>query len=184
MCNKRHTLGFITSVSHPNGYLFSPHVELSAPFTFSGSNHILSIDPFVMFDWANSWQKTFREHGSSGLNIVLNSQYSSLLRSEVGMRIYETLEYAWGSFKIEEKASYVNKAPFHKGEGTAFFVGAFSSFGIETFSSSVENLGVAQIAFYFTPRNTKYPYGTLDYQGEFGSSFQSHILVLEIGEAF
>jgi hypothetical protein len=184
MHNKRHTLGVITSVSSPHGWLLSPHVELSAPFTFSGKRHYLSLDPFVMFDWANSWQKSFREHGESGFNIVLNRQYSSLLRSEAGLRIYETLEYAWGSFKIEEKASYVNKAPFHTGVGSAIFVGALSSFSIETFSSSMQNLGVAQIAFYFTPWNIKYPHGTLDYQGEFGSSFQSHMLLLSIDQAF
>jgi hypothetical protein len=159
-------------------------VELSAPFTLYVKGFSLSIDPFVMFDWANSWQNSFREHGSSGLNITLNSQYSSLLRSEVGMRFIEELEYDWGCFKIEEKGSYVNKAPFHTGAGTAYFVGGIYPFGVETFSSSIQNLGVAQIAFYFTPRNTRYPYGSLDYQGEFGSSFQSHILVLEIGKAF
>ncbi|MGB7978390.1 MAG: autotransporter outer membrane beta-barrel domain-containing protein [Chlamydiales bacterium] len=182
LSNKRHTLGFITSTSNPKGWLLSPHVELSTPFLVKGD--WFGVDPFAMVDWANSWQDSFREKGRSGLNISLNSQYSSLLRSEIGVRFYETLKYGWGCLKIEEKASYVNKAPFHTDPGTAAFIGAFSSFGVETFSSSVQNLGLAQIAFHFTPSHPKYPYGSIDYQGEFGSSFQSHLLVLELGQSF
>jgi len=182
MSNERHTLGFITSTSSPNGWLLSPHVEFGVPFI--AKRDWFGIDPFVMVDWANSWQNSFREKGKSGLNISLNSQYSSLLRSEIGVRFYETLEFSWGRLKIEEKGSYVNKAPFHTEAGTAAFIGAFSSFGIETFSSAVQNLGLAQIAFHFTPTHPKYPYGSIDYQGEFGSSFQSHLLVLELGKPF
>jgi hypothetical protein len=181
--NERHTaVANVTSTAHTTGGLLLPHLELSTPF-YAKCNWFV-IDPFVMFDFANIWQGHLKEKGSSGLNIALNSQYSSMLRSEVGLRFHEILRYCWGSLDIEEKASYVNKTPFHTGPGTAFFIGAASSFTIETFSSQVENLGAVQLDFQFTPWDSRYPYGSLDYQGEFGSSFQSHTLVLEVGKNF
>jgi len=46
-----------------------------------------------MFDWANNWQGKIRETGSSGLNIRVGNQYTSMLRSEAGLRFYETIRY-------------------------------------------------------------------------------------------
>lgn len=40
------------------------------------------------------------------------------------------------------------------------------------------------MSFNFIPRNPKYPYGALDFQGEFGSTFQSYLLVLNVGKDF
>ena len=182
MSNDRLTLGFIHSKSSPNGWLLSPHIEISTPFLAKGD--WFGIDPFAMVDWANSWQNSFREKGRSGLNLSMDSQYCSLLRSEIGIRFYETLTYSWGHLKIEEKASYVNKTPFHTGGASAAFIGSVSSFGVETISRSMQNLGLAQIAFHFTPSKPTYPYGSIDYQGEFGSTFQSHLLILELGKSF
>lgn len=122
MSNDRLTLGFIPSKSSPNGWLLSPHIEISTPFLAKGN--WFGIDPFAMVDWANCWQNSFREKGRSGLNISMDSQYCSLLRSEIGIRFYETLTYSWGNLKIEEKASYVNKTPFHTGGASAAFIGS------------------------------------------------------------
>lgn len=182
--NERHTLpnfAKITSVSHTKGWLLSPHFEMAFPFNAASS--WLTIDPFFMVDWANGWQQAFQERGASGLNISLEDQYSSLLRSEAGIRFYEVLQYNWGFVLFKEKASFVNKKPFHTGPAAAFFVGAPSSFAVETFGSQTENLGVAEFQLELIPRNPKYPYGTIDYQGEFGGSY-SHTLCLEIRQRF
>ncbi|MBX7066159.1 MAG: autotransporter outer membrane beta-barrel domain-containing protein [Parachlamydiales bacterium] len=180
---ERHSFPNITSRSTPSGWALSPHLELAVPLYNRGNGWFMA-EPFAMFDWANNWQSHFREHGSSGFNVVMSNQYASLLRSEAGVRFYEIIKCGWGRCIFEEKGSYVNKAPFGTSTSSAFFVGSISSFGIETFSSKVQNLGVAEVSCNFIPCDPKFPYGSIHFQGEFGSSFQSYILMLETGKDF
>ena len=182
MYNERHSIASITSTSNTNGWLFSPHLEISVPYTTKWC--WFAVDPLVMFDWANNWQGRVREHGASGFNIHLDDQYTSILRSEIGVRFFETLQYGWGSLILEEKVSYVNKTPFHTGAQSAFFVTSISSFAVETFSSETQNLGLVGLNLEFSPWCERYPYGNLSYQGEFGSTFQSQIVAIEIGKDF
>ncbi len=181
--NKRRSILSITSKAHPWGWNLSPHLELSTPFSIAQC-HKYVIDPFVTLDWVNNWQYHYREQGSSGFNIVLHKQYASILRSEIGIRFYETLQYAWGRLVFEEKVSYANRTRIHKGSGTAYFIGAFSTFEVETLNSSAQNLGIGQIHIECIPLNLKDFYGSIDYQGEFGTSLQSHMLTLTIGKDF
>jgi Autotransporter beta-domain len=181
--NKRRSFTHITSKANPSGWNLSPHLELSAPFPITQCENFV-IDPFVTFDWAHNWQCHFRERGSSGFNIVLNNQYASVFRSEIGFRFYETLQYGWGHLIIEEKVSYINKTPIRRGIGTASFIGAASSFDVETFNPSTQNQGTAQIHIECIPSDLENLYASVDYQGEFGSSFQSHMLIFTMGKNF
>ena len=142
------------------------------------------IDPFVTLDWVNHWQDHYQERGSSGFNIVLKKHYASVLRSEVSIRFYETFQYEWGNLVLEEKASYANRTPFHKRSRKAHFIGASSSFEVETLNHSSQNLGIVQFHIECLPCNLRGIYGSVDYQGEFGSSLQSHMLTLTIGKNF
>lgn len=181
--NTRHSLmGRVTSTSNIDGWLLVPHFEMSFPF-YAKQDWCI-VDPFMMFDWANNWQGEIHEKGASGFNINVGSQYISILRSEGGLRFFERVDTSWGSVSFTEKVSYVNKKPFGDGRSTAFFTGAASSFGIDVFNSQVQNLGVVQFSTEFTPNTTKYPYGSITYQGEFGSSFQTHFCSFEIGKNF
>jgi uncharacterized protein with beta-barrel porin domain len=180
--NERDTLGMMTSTANIDGQLLVPHLEISTPFHPMDSWFV--IEPFVMFDWANNWQGKVREHGASGFNLKIGSTYSSMLRSEIGLRFFESIHYQWGDLIFQEKASYVNKLPFHTNRQSAAFVASASSFGIEVFSNKTQNLGVVQLSSQFIPCSKKYPYGALNYQGEFGSSFQSHLVSIEIGKYF
>ncbi len=179
--NTRRTMG-MTSRANVDGWLLSPHLEISTPFY--GKEPWFVIEPFVMFDWANNWQDSFKESGASGFNIVVGNQYSSLLRSEAGLRFYQSLGYTWGSVILQEKGSWVNKKPFSTNRANVFFVGSASTFGIEVFSNKTQNLGAVQFNAQFIPCKKKYPYGSLNYQGEFGSIFQSHLISAEIGKNF
>jgi uncharacterized protein with beta-barrel porin domain len=181
--NKRHSFLTITSKANFSSWNLCPHVELSSPFCLTQCQKYV-IDPFVAFDWANHWQRHLREHGRSGFNIVLNNLHASILRSEVGIRLFETIDYAWGQLIMEEKASYVNKTPTQKGRGTARFIGAESSFEVETLWPSAQNLGVIQIHAEGVPACQSDIYASIDYQGEFGSSYQSHELTLTVGKSF
>jgi len=179
--NDRSTLGSITSTSDTSGWLLSPHLELYTSYCRYGC---VTIDPFIMLDWANNWQDDVKETGSSGLNINIGSQYMSLLRTELGLRFYETLCYKCGTLLLEQKGSYINKTPFNVSSTTAFFTGSISTFGISVFTSDTLHLGAVQLASKFLPCNPCYPYFGLGYQGEFGSGTQLHFIYLEIGKDF
>lgn len=180
--NIRHSAGNISSQADINGWLFNPHLQLSTPFYIRQC--WLLMEPFAMFDWANNWQGKIREKGPSGFNLRIKDQYTSLLRSELGVKFYQFLQYGWGIFAVEEKGSWINKCPFHSGRVQAIFLGRVSPFPIEIFNNETQNLGAVQMSAWFLPCNKKYPYGSLSYQAEFNSSFQNHSLNFEIGKDF
>lgn len=181
--NKRHSPPLpITSKLHTHGWFFSPHLELSLwPESYSW----FFWEPFAMFDWVNQWQSKATEKGSSGFNLALDSQYASLLRSEAGFRFYETVRCSWGRVLFEQKASYINRCPFDFNDISTFFVGgSSSSFFVATGSESVENLAGVQFNCSFIPSDIRFPYGSINAQGEFGESFQSYFAGVEIGKRF
>ncbi len=169
----------ISSKSHAKGYLLSPHLEFSAAAYRKG---LWTVEPFVMGDWVSSWQKKYTEKGASGFNLVVPRQYASLLRSEIGVRLYETLHYTWGELSFEEKASYVNLAPFQFNPVTTYFVGgAPSAFSVSTGSNKVQNLGSVQALISLTPKQVRYPFASMSFQGEWGSSYWSYLGAVELG---
>jgi len=180
--NERNTLGIITSKADIDGWLLVPHLEVNLPCYWK--KYCVTIDPFVMFDWANNWQDGFTETGKSGFNLIVDDLYASMLRSEVGLRFVETMKVRCGCLTFEQKGSYLNLKPFGDSVVNTAFVGSISSFTIAAFSDKTQNLGVAALSGRFTPTNTKYPYCSLNYQGEFGSSLQNHFVSLEIGKTF
>lgn len=180
--NDRTFLKKITSKANIDGWLLVPHMEIGTPFKPMGEWFV--VESFAMVDWASNWQGKVREHGSSGLNLKIGRTYTSLLRTEAGLRFFESIHYQWGDWILEQKGSYVNKVPFHTNRQSTAFVASASSFSIEVFSNKTQNLGVVQLGSHFIPCSKKYPYGALNYQGEFGSSFQSHLASIEIGKYF
>ena len=166
--------------SHAKGYLLSPHVELRADFH---ANRLL-VEPFVMFDWANDWQKHFTEHGVVEMNLQVPHQYASLLRSETGICFLETLHKNWGRIVFTEKGSYINQTPFHHSSPSAVFLGSATLFSITTGSLVTENLGSVELLCSFLPNNPKMPFGMIDLQGEWGSSYQSYFAALHLGKKF
>lgn len=180
-CNKRHSFPRITSKSHQNGWNVSPHFEFGLPRFYKCNN---VIDPFVALDWLHTFQSRYREHGSSGFNIRLKSQYAAIIRTEAGCRFYSYLNYKWGHFVAEEKLSYVNRTPSHKGRGRASFVDSSSTFGVVTFNREEQNLACVQVHFEFVPTCWHNCFASIDYQGEFGSRFESHLLTFGFGRDY
>ncbi len=169
------------SKSHPKGWQLAPHFEFG--YDFNSKSRKLTTEPFVMLDWVSNWQGHYKEHGSGPFNAGQKRHYSSFLRSETGVRVYETFLYDNWNFILEEKVSYVNKKPFKVGRVNAFLVGAPGSFTVETLTTT-QNLGVAELEFIFQPHKKRYPTTTLTYQGEFGSMYQSHLMSLELSWNF
>lgn len=72
---------------------------------------------------------------------------------------------------------------FHTGAVTALLVGVPSSFTVTTLTGA-QNLGLVEFSMLFKPFKRTLPYVELRYQGEFGSRYQSHQGMLEIGKDF
>jgi hypothetical protein len=178
--NERHSLELITSTFSTNGFILSPHLEA----TISYNQKNCWIEPFATVDWTNVWQRHYSEKGKSGFNIVMQGQWTSLLQSELGLRFYEVLTYKWGECLFVEKFGYVNQAPFHFEKINAFFIGAVSTFPISTGSHKVQNLGSAQLVCSLSPKNQRFPYFSLDMQGQIGSAFQAYLVIAQLGKDF
>ena len=179
--NTKMTSFSFRSSSHPHGWQFLPHLELG--FKKNSQNNNFCLNPFVMLDWANAWQESYQEKGNSPFNAAQKAYYGSLLRTEAGLRFYETFFFQSWNFSIQEKISYVNTQSFNAGKVNAFLVGSPGSFTVETLSSA-QNLGVGQLAMSFDPLNACYPTSTLFYQGEFGTQYQSHQVNIELAWQF
>ena len=168
-----------TTTSHPKGWQLAPHTEIG----YRNNYNITTFEPFVMFDWVNNWQGHYQEHGSSPFNFGQKSCYSSFLRSEVGLRCYETIEFSSWRLVLQEKGSYVNRKPFRLGDVTAYLISTPGFFTVETLTTP-QNLGVAAAEILFEPNKPCRPYGSVAYQGEFGSTYQSHQFLAHLGWNF
>ena len=172
----------VTSKMYTHGWLCSPHLELAFPQ--ESASGWFTTEPFFMFDWVNNWQASFTETGASGLNVAMPHLYNSLLRSELGLRWYQSLQYQWGRLLIEEKTSYINQAPFHFHNATTYFVGATSTFPIAIGSTQTQNLCGIELRASLFPTKATLPYATFDFQGQFGNLSQTYFGNLEIGKKF
>ena len=179
---KIHMTGFdFRSVSDPWGGQLSPHLEVGGDFYPWAC--WLTMEPFAMFDWANAWQRSYKEKGSGPFNMGQKSHYSCFLRSEIGIRFYEEILFGSWRLTFQEKAAYANKKPFGVGTVNAFLVGSPGAFTVETLSTT-QNLGIAEFAMIFEPEDLTYPFGTIAYQGEFSVPYQSHQILLELSWSF
>ena len=160
----------------------SPHAEFGGD-VFSRSRWF-RVQPFGMCDWANNWQKASLEKGSAGMSLTVPSQYASLLRSEAGIRLYETLAMRWGQLVFVEKGSYVNQTPFYSSSPSTLFIGSAAIFSLTTGSLSIQNLGAIEFRCSFLPSHPRIPYFTIDLQAELGSSMQSYFVSMQVGKNF
>lgn len=174
-----------TASSTPNGGHLVPHLEIGYNSDWPKCTPCARflVNPFLMGDWANAWQGSYTEKGDGPFNASQDSHYASLLRTEAGLRFYETIYLSCWDLIFLQKGSYVNTQSFGTGTVNAFLVGSGGSFTVETLTSP-QNLGVAQVAMIFAPHHSNFPTTTLFYQGEFGGGYQSHHLNLEMAWDF
>jgi hypothetical protein len=183
VANSRHnsTPGFVsTAKSDPHGWMLSPHLEIGYDIDRSG----WTLEPFAMFDWPNVWQDPIHERGAGTLDLSQKRHHSSLLRSELGFRFYQSIRRDHGRCIVQEKVSYVNKKPFDMGSvTTSFLAGIPRSLTVDTLSG-VQNLGCAEIEFLYDPDNKSHPSISVSYQGEFGASYYSNLAMVSLGKEF
>ena len=163
------------SSSHPDGWQLLPHAEVGYNYNLWKCARSLEIgfNPFVMVDWANTWQESYKEKGSGPFNAGQKEHYASLLRTEAGIRFYETLFYDNANLIFEEMVGYINIQTYGAGKVHAFLVGSPGAFTVTTLKGA-QNLGVGQFTVAWAPHCSNYPTTSLFYQGEFGEKYQSH----------
>lgn len=185
IANTRHVAitGFTADAkSNHGGWMVDPHLEIG----FDIDRRWWTVEPFAMFDWPNVWENTIREHGAGpSLDMTVPRQHSSLLRSEVGLRFYQSIRTSSATCILQEKASYVNKKPFHMGTVTAIITGAPGSLTVETLSG-MRNLGCGEIEFMYDPDSSWEPAISISYQGEtsFNASYFSHLGMISMSKEF
>ena len=174
-----------TARSHLHGWQLAPHLEMGYDGFWMQDSEVkwFGIEPFVMGDWVANWEHALRERGASELNMGQNGRFCSFLRGETGLRFHEIVSLSWGRLVLREKGSYAYQKAFQTGALTAFLLGSPGSFTVDTLTGA-QNLGVVECSALFIASNEAAPYITFRYQGEFGSQYQSHQGMLEVGKSY
>ena len=168
-----------------HGWQLTPHFEMGYDGFHSDldTSNWLGVEPFLLADWVADWESSYKETGAEGYNMGQKSRFCSLFRGETGLRLEQVVALGWGKIFFSEKGSYAYQKAFNTGRITAFLVGSSGTFVAEALQGA-QNLGVGEISILFSPKCKLIPYFDLRYQGEFGSRYQSHQGMLEIGKSF
>ncbi|MGE0670435.1 MAG: autotransporter domain-containing protein, partial [Parachlamydiales bacterium] len=141
----------------------------------------VTIEPFGLLDWVFEWDPSYSEKGAAPYNMKIASRTSWMLRFETGLNGYKTTTYNWGIFIAQAKLSYVFKKPHRVGRIDAAIVNAPASFVVEVFTTEQSLISPAIELFWQTNWNG---FGSISYDGEFGSGYNSNQFYGKIGYSF
>jgi outer membrane autotransporter protein len=141
----------------------------------------VTIEPFGLLDWVVQWDPSYSEKGAAPYNMKVSSRTSWMLRFETGLNGYKTTTYDWGIFIAQAKLSYVYKKPHHVGHIHAAIVSAPASFAVEAFTTNQSLVSPAIELFWQANWNG---YGSISYDGEFGSGYSSNQFYGKVGYSF
>ncbi len=168
-----------TAKAHYHAWQLSPHLELGGDIDMSWGG----FEPFVAFDFVGTWAEGFKEHGAQNLNMKQKDHFSSMLRSSLGLRIYENWTWKSGTLLLKEEAAYVNRKTFHTGDVNTVIVGGTGNLFVEALQPT-QNLGAVGGEALFAPSNSCCPQFSLGYFGEFGAGTQLNQIILKIIKEF
>ncbi len=183
--NKRHiefqNYDATASSTHHSNQLM-PHLA----FGYDWNSCYGVFEPFAELDWVINWDQGFKEHGSDDFDFHQKSSTSSILRSKVGLSVYETWDcrdqYGCGTtYTLKGTAAYVKKSWFGVGKVKTALVHNSKYFTLETFKQD-QNLFTFGLTGLFN--GTGGWYGSISYDGEFGSNYVSNDVQLQIGKYF
>lgn len=140
-----------------------------------------TIEPFALLDWVVEWDPSYSEKGAAPYNMRVSSRTSSMLRIETGLNGYATTTYDWGIFILQVKLSYIYKKPHNVGDLDVAIVGTPESFIVKAFTSKQNLISPAVELFWQTSWGG---FGSLSYNGEFGSGYNSNQIYGKIGYSF
>jgi len=140
-----------------------------------------TIEPFALLDWVSEWDNSYSEKGASPYNMHVSSRHSWMLRFETGLNGYNTTVFNWGIFIAQAKLSYVYKKPHNVGQLNAAIVSAPTSFVVEAFTAEQSLFSPAIELFWQTNWNG---FGSISYDGEYGSGYSSNQFYGKVGYSF
>ncbi len=146
------------------------------------------VEPFASLDWAVSFQRGYKETGAAPLNNQIHGQHPSILRSQVGLNVYETWDDEKHALIFQQSASYINKTLFKTKMTAAIIIptalpaGAPSSFTVQTYNKNL-NLGGIGFELFYKHKPSGFFLSTT-YQGEFGTTYMSNDITGTLGVFF
>lgn len=155
-----------------------PHLEVGYDFDCD----FLDIQPFSSVDYAVNWQRRYKETNAAPYNTTEISKTTSMIRSETGLKFFQTWMFDWGSIFFKEKTSYIFAKPFGN-TVTAFFTETPNTFAV---TALTQNLNLYSIGLeIFSNVGKKSPIGiSLGYDGEFGSNYISNEVIVTLSKSF
>lgn len=164
--------------AHIYSWQLVPHLAIGYEITRSW----LRIAPFTACDYSINWQERYQEKGAAPFNATQNNQTNSMVRSETGLKFYETLDFDWGMLLIKEKASYIFEKPFGTGV-TAFLTGIPTSFNVTALDQTL-NLGSLGLEILAHLGEASPLSISISYDGEFGADYWSNELMVNFDKSF
>jgi uncharacterized protein with beta-barrel porin domain len=166
-----------TAISTHLDYQISPHVGLGADW-FIGP---VGFEPFCNIDWPVNFEGEFHEQGASLLNMEQESQITSLLRIEPGLRLYERVRTVNWLFLFREKLSYVYKQVMGGGHMTVNIIGG-ECFSDVVWMTSAQHLFSPSLELFGKSINNTF--FSLIYDGEFGRGYSANQVMVRVGKYF
>ena len=166
------------AVSEHNDWQFAPQVGFGYDAEFNWGY----VEPYALFDFIWSWEHAYTENQAAPLNLHAKARDSSMMRSEVGVTLYQ--EWKWNEgvmIEINETLAYVNRLPMKKGKYTASFFPLPGGFNVVPFNRT-ENLFAPSLEIYFKGKHDVYTVFT--YEGEFGPKSIENEARLTVGKYF
>lgn len=138
-------------------------------------------EPFAAFDWAFNNERGYHEHGAAPYNMDQKSRFSCMIQAEAGVTAYFNWDFDEGILTMRDKLSYINRQPFGVGNATVHIVGMPGAFSVTAFT---KNQSIFSPSVELGWRKNNGSYGSLLYDGEFGSGWISNEVVARVGRFF
>ncbi len=169
----------VTASGTMNGWQIAPHLGLGYDIDVSWG----IIETFAAFDWVVNWEGSLQEHGAGDLDMYQKSHTSSMLQSEIGVKLHQSFCKSSGQFCLKEGVSYINRAPFGTGKVTTAILGSPQFVTLRSFTK-VQNLGAFNLEFQANVGKKRDVSISLGYEGQFGSHYTSNEIMLRIAKQF
>lgn len=168
-----------TAKGNIKGWQIVPHFLFGYDYKASKC----TLEPFVQFDWAVNFERSFKEKGAGALNMHQKAHNSSLLRSEIGLSCFQMhVGSKDDHLVVREQLSYVNKKMFKTGRVQAAIVGApGGTFVVESLTKTQNLIAPGLEIFYQTRYKSSI---SLTYEGEFGSGYRANNISLKFVKDF
>lgn len=179
--NQKRTISFPGFKETAKSSYHAEQLDLHFGTGYDFNINTLTIEPFGVLDWLYEWDPSYSEKGAAPYNMKVSSRNSWMLRFESGLNGYKTTTFSWGIFIAQAKLSYVYKKPHNVGHLNAAIVNAPGSFVVEAFTKEQSLVSPALELFWQTNWNG---FGSISYDGEFGSGYSSNQFYGKIGYSF